>query len=1026
MAAGVPSRRWRRCCAVLRGIRVTLLLLIFFLVAFFVYLNEVGLPGFLKTPLIEKLRVRGVDLEFTRLRLHWNRGMVAENVRFGRANQETNGPQFTFKEVELKLNHSALLKFQLNVDALILHNGSFVWPLEETNQPPLALSVTNIQTQLRFLPGDQWELDNFMAAFAGARLQLSGSLTNASAVRDWRIFQGRGETQPELIRERLRKFVKTVEGIKFAGQPPGLEVILRGDARDMESLNGLLTLNTPGAETPWGTLTNGAFIARMSATGSAHPQPHAEFELRAGGATTPWAESTNFQLRLNIVRDDAATNLIHARLDVSAGQSTTRWAGAAGAHFTAEWVHSLTNAVPLSGTGDLRLADVSNRWGELGELHLEGRLSAPPTNEPPQSDDQWAWWARLKPYFIDWNCQLKNIHAEDNAQKFDLQELDCAGLWRAPELAVTNLHAAMYQGHLNVHASVNVATRALAFGGTSDFDAQKISPFLTEGGRHWIQQFSWDKPPFAEGDGSLVLPAWTNRQPDWRGEVLPTLSLQGDFKADNAAFREVPVISAHSHFSFTNMAWNLPDLVAVRPEGTIELVHMSDELTKRFYFRVHSTIDVMAARPLLETNTQHGLDLLQFTNPPVIDAEIWGRWHEPEETGGRAHVVLSNFTFRGESATFFRADLQYTNRFLDVINARVENGSRFMTASNATVDIAGRRIFLTNGFSTMDPGAVTRAIGSKVAGVMEPYHFLAPPTASAYGTIPLADGIAADLHFKIDGGPFQWMKFYIDHIGGNVDWVGDHLTLSNVDASFYQGQLTAKAAFDFKHDDGTVFSFNTIFKDANLQTLIADLSSSSNQLEGRLSGNLEIDQANTRDPKSWSGRGHIDLRDGLIWDIPIFGIFSPMLDKISPGLGKSRANRASGAFDITNSIIRSDNLEIRSPAMRMQYRGAVEFNGKVDAIVEAELLRDTWLVGPVLSTILSPLSKLFEYKVTGTLKDPRTEPRFELPRVILMPFHLFRSSKDNSPASSTDTNAPPAIDPAPPTAPVPTTPPKSP
>jgi len=146
-------------------------------------------------------------------------------------------------------------------------------------------------------------------------------------------------------------------------------------------------------------------------------------------------------------------------------------------------------------------------------------------------------------------------------------------------------------------------------------------------------------------------------------------------------------------------------------------------------------------RPLLETNAQRGLDFLELTNPPVIDAEVWGRWHEPQETGGRAHVVLSNFTFRGESATLFRADLQYTNRFLDVINPRVEHNSQFMTASNATVDIAGRRIFLTNGFSTMDPGGGLPPIGPKVAGVMEPYHFLQPPTRPAYGTIPLAEGV---------------------------------------------------------------------------------------------------------------------------------------------------------------------------------------------------------------------------------------------------------------------------------------------
>src|SRR5438477_3209013 len=32
---------------------------------------------------------------------------------------------------------------------------------------------------------------------------------------------------------------------------------------------------------------------------------------------------------------------------------------------------------------------------------------------------------------------------------------------------------------------------------------------------------------------SVILPAWTNRQPDWRREVLPTLILGGEFNVTN-------------------------------------------------------------------------------------------------------------------------------------------------------------------------------------------------------------------------------------------------------------------------------------------------------------------------------------------------------------------------------------------------------------------------------------------------------------------------------------------------------------
>jgi len=168
---------------------------------------------------------------------------------------------------------------------------------------------------------------------------------------------------------------------------------------------------------------------------------------------------------------------------------------------------------PSSGTGELRLAGVSARWGSIGELRLEGSLATtPPTNGLPQADAQWAWWGALEPYFMDWNCQLKNIHAEDNAQKFDLQELDCAGLWRAPELAVTNLHAAMYRGQLNAHTTVNVATRALVFGCISDFWTPKnlavpdgggpstgYSNIPGSGPRSWRATVLWSSRPGPTG-----------------------------------------------------------------------------------------------------------------------------------------------------------------------------------------------------------------------------------------------------------------------------------------------------------------------------------------------------------------------------------------------------------------------------------------------------------------------------------------------------------------------------------------------
>jgi hypothetical protein len=150
----------------------------------------------------------------------------------------------------------------------------------------------------------------------------------------------------------------------------------------------------------------------------------------------------------------------------------------------------------------------------------------------------------------------------------------------------------------------------------------------------------------------------------------------------------------------------------------------------------------------------------------------------------------------------------------------------------------------------------------------------------------------------------------------------------------------------------------------------------------------------------------------LIWDIPLFGVFTPVLNGISPGLGNSRANAATCNFIITNGVIRSDDLEIRSPAMRLDYRGTVDLEGRVNAKVEAELLRDMWLVGPVLSTMFWPVTKLFETKVTGTLNDPKTGTVNPLGSLMLMPFHPFRTLKGLLPEEpNARTNAPPQAGP---------------
>jgi hypothetical protein len=879
-----PTGFWRKCRVLFRRLRRAMLFAALVLACAILWLNKIGLPDFLKRPLVETLRARGVELEFARLRLSFTRGVVADNVHIGRV-QMNNSPAFSLQQIQLQLNYRALLHRRLQIDGLVLRQGKFVWPLSPTN----ALVLDHIQTHLWFQPNDTWSLDDFQADFAGVKLSVSGDVAHASALRDWKIFHG-SITNAAARQADLQKFADTLRQIHFAGAPQ-LSLAVNGDARDPLSFLVRLIANASYVDTPWGLAQGIQFAARLKA---------------------------------------------------HAGTSSN-------------------------------------------------------------SDSSWAWWTNAQPYQLEWVAQISQLKSE----KLNARSVSCSGFWNAPELAVTNLSAKLDGGQLNASMRLNVGTREFTFTNSSCFDPRAIAALLTKKTQDWLAQFSWTQPPSLQAGGSLILPAWTSHQPDWRNAVQPTVQLAGKFIVTNGAFRGITVDLAHGHFSYSNLVWRLPDLVMTRPEGALALAGSENDSTRNYHWHVRGVLNPKAAQPFLTTShAEQSLKLFTFTKPLFLDADVRGRLYDYDSIGAAGRMALTNFTIRGETVGSVESTFRYTNRVLEFFQPHLQTGTQTMTADGIAVNFNLWRIYFTNGFSTADPGVVARAIGPKVGKIMEPYHFGRPYTARVNGYAPLHGAVNdADLRFDVDNASLEWLKLKTPRFAGEIRWLGQMLILSNLTASFYGGDANGSAHFDFHPKEGADFGFTANVRNADVHLLANDLSSPANHLEGVLSGRFIMTSANSKNWRTWNGYGQANLHDGLIWDVPIFGILSPVLNTITPGLGSSRATDATAQFTMTNGMTFSDNLEIRSTMMRLQYSGSVDLQSRVDAHVTAQLLRDTWVVGPLVSTALWPVSKLFEYKITGTLEKPVGEPVY-IPKFLLMPLHPIRSLEEIL-SSGADTNAPP-------------------
>jgi hypothetical protein len=158
--------------------------------------------------------------------------------------------------------------------------------------------------------------------------------------------------------------------------------------------------------------------------------------------------------------------------------------------------------------------------------------------------------------------------------------------------------------------------------------------------------------------------------------------------------------------------------------------------------------------------------------------------------------------------------------------------------------------------------------------------------------------------------------------------------------------------------------------------------------------------------RSCNGYGDIDLRDGLLWDVPVFGGISQLLNRVSPGLGNSRATDASANLFMTNGVLSTDNLHIRTTMMDLSGYGTVTLRGDMDANFTADLLRNVPVVGPFLGVLTVPVGKVFECKATGTWQNPKVRPVYLPIKFLFYMVHPIHSIKDMFPAADKPADAP--------------------
>jgi hypothetical protein len=1092
LALASGRSRKRRFRWAFRCLRITLLLLLFLGICAFLWLNQRGLPAFLREPVLGQLRAQGLEVGVTRLRLRGYQTIVAEDVRL---EQKAAGlaPRVAARQLVIHTQLGALLRGQVRLRGAVLEEGTLWLPLLASNVPPREVVVTRLHAQMDFHSQQRWQLSALEGHCLGIDFRLSGTISNASALLTWKAAdsaaaqrQARFWNEVVASLEQIR-FTPTAKlkgtfaadaklpetssaAVQFTAAhlaspwANGRDLDLSLTARPCSATSARLelTLATRGAQIRWGQaavlkltgqtdipfaafepqnlrlnlqadslaslwarasrLQLEAKAASLSAPGWAKDS---HFALKAESVQSRWGEGAELQLQGSLQTETGNSALAQGWCDLRGRDWRSVWLDTPEAHLsvrTAQWTSNLwptTTSLRLeSQQPHLKLTNFSSSaFAALGQGNALGGVPRPPDRPLPGTLGLGrARFARLDTLLrlpapqelqlgnsnVSWLSRLEKagLEAQGDLQSLQMARLEADRLtfsanWRAPVITLTAAQGMLDGAPIMATGRLDVVTRELVASLTSEVDPHRLAPLFLTNASSWQSEYVWEHPPRVQVGLRMIMPAWTNRSPDrWR-EAFATLALHGWGQSDLAVVRGVGIASAKASVFLGNQLWQIRDVEILRPEGALQLNLDLDGRTGQYHGAFRSGVDPKSLRSLFGTaEVQTALNYFQFTGPPLLEGEARGRWNDWARTGLRAHVVLTNFAFRNQAIRSCVADLQYTNHVLDFHQVQLQRAEGAASADLVRVDLRRQAVCLTNLNSAIEVGAFAAAVGPHIVKTLEPYQFGEPPRVHFQGVVGIRNRSGLDdARFEVTGGPFQWQNFHLSRVAARLHWLGDTLSISNFQGTLHGGEMIGGARFDNSHP-GMEFSFRLTVTNINSQLLLADLfPASTNRLEGLLGGQLVVARANTTNQMSWQGYGDASLRDGLIWNVPLFRFVSPILNSVSPGLGNSRARQATASFLITNSVIATRDLEVHASATRLLFDGTVDFEGRVRGKMEAELLRDTPGLGWIISHAFWPVTKLFVYKISGTLSHPKYEPSY-IPKVLLAPFHPLRTLKE--------------------------------
>jgi hypothetical protein len=388
--------------------------------------------------------------------------------------------------------------------------------------------------------------------------------------------------------------------------------------------------------------------------------------------------------------------------------------------------------------------------------------------------------------------------------------------------------------------------------------------------------------------------------------------------------------------------------------------------------------------------------------PPAASVDVAGRWFSGNETTVFVFADSASPMVRGVHFDQARTRLFIRPYFMDGLELFATRGTGEVRGTFIRrVDLASNdwSEFTLSLLSTLDLEAGVHLLGPQLSNELSPYVFAAAPHVKVEGRFSgpgAVDGPHQTLDLQVEStGTFSAFRFPGQNLSFDAHLKDNELVLENLKAKVAGGTLAAHAILSGTGATRRL-GFDASLRGANLSEAVTTLvkyaafkrgvpqKSTDNILPGQ--SNVKLDLTLSADGLfddlySYKGTGNALLSGDSLGEVRLLGALSALLDFTALHFTAARAEfKVMGPRVIFPAVsVTGSNSAIEGHGEFVLDRRELNFNARVYPFQESKSLFQN-----MVGLVLTPLSAVFEVKLTGPLDQPAWA-------FVIGPTNFFRS-----------------------------------